>query len=415
MPKEKIISIRELINAINNISYEKHEPIKCFAKGEIGELIEVLNKLILNLHKKSIENEKRLNEKVFSLYELNYATKMISFATEIKELLDIAVDMLLEMAKVEKCSLMLFDSERKELIIKIIKDGGKVIYPENKLKDLKGILSEAIYELKPYLINNLDGNSLEDLGDNLSQGATSFLCMPLMGKEKVIGVVNLYNCLDSEGFTQDDLNLISSLVSHIGISLENAQLFAEIKELFFMTVRALASTIDAKDPYTYGHSERVSQYSLEIAKKLGLSTEEQENIQLAALLHDIGKIGIPDEILHKPDKLTLDEFSIIQKHPIKGSMIMEHIKQLSKIIPGMRQHHERFSGGGYPDGLKGQEISLAGKIISVADAFDAMTSDRAYRKGISKEEALSRIKDCSEIQFDPTVVEAFIKISENRV
>lgn len=408
MPNREISLIKLLTNAVEEeICSGKFEPIRISAEGEMGKLIETINKLLSVFQTKNIEAEKRLTSNLFTLYELNYAVKMISFSLELNKLLDIAIDMVVEIARVEKGSIMLIDPENQELVVKVIKENGSFSHPEMRLRELNRILIEVIKESKLYL--STDDHSLEELGDGLGQGVTSILSLPLMGKEKLLGAVNLYNRLDGKEFTQDDINIISTLVSHIGISIENAQLFAGIKELFLSTVKALSSAIDAKDPYTYGHSERVTQYSLEIARRLGLNSQAQEEIQLAALLHDIGKIGIPDEVLHKPDKLSDDEFATIKTHPFQGSKIMEHVKQLSDIIPGMKHHHERFAGGGYPDGLKGEEVPLAGRIISVADAFDAMTSNRAYRQGMSTQKALLKIKEASGTQFDPKIVDVFIE------
>ncbi|MEW6607663.1 MAG: HD domain-containing phosphohydrolase [bacterium] len=401
-----MIEIKDIIQAVESIIEGKTNSINLSAQGEAGELICALNKMLSSLQTKNIEVEERLNEKLLSLYELNYATKMISFTMEMKELLDISIDMITDLARVEKASIMLINSRNRELVVEIVKESGKIIYPETILRPPHQILSEVINEGKIYLSQE----QFEDLGDGLINEITSFLSFPIMGKEQVLGVANLYNCLNKKEFSHDEMNLISTLISQVGISIENARLFIRIKELFWDTVKALASTIDAKDPYTYGHSERVAEYSVEIAKRLGWSVQEQEEVQLAGLLHDIGKIGIPDDILHKPGGLDDKEFEKIKLHPLKGSKIMEHISQLEKVLPGMKHHHERFSGGGYPDNLKGDEVPLIGRIICVADAYDAMTSNRAYRNKMTTQEALSRIKNASGTQFDPQVVEAFLKV-----
>lgn len=181
----------------------------------------------------------------------------------------------------------------------------------------------------------------------------------------------------------------------------------ENKELFMSSIRMLATVIDAKDPYTRGHSERVKQFSMVIGEVMGLSEQELERLEITALLHDVGKIGIDDRILRKPTNLTPEEFEIMKTHPDKGAVILSQIQQLHDIIPGMRAHHENYDGSGYPQGLKGEEIPFFGRLITIADTFDAMTTDRPYQKAFTLEFALNRIRTMSGVKYDPKMVEAF--------
>ncbi len=190
------------------------------------------------------------------------------------------------------------------------------------------------------------------------------------------------------------------------------QAATENRELFINSIRMIATAIDAKDPYTRGHSERVCAYSLSIGKALGLSSTELEEIRIAAMLHDVGKIGIDDRVLRKPTALNEDEFSLIKSHPFKGAQIMEPVPQLKKIIPGIKYHHENWAGGGYPDGLKGEDIPLVARIIAVADTFDAMTTERPYQKAMSPKYAAEKIRSLVGKRFDPKIVDAFLKAFE---
>lgn len=183
----------------------------------------------------------------------------------------------------------------------------------------------------------------------------------------------------------------------------------ENQELFFNSIRALAAAIDAKDPYTRGHSERVARYAVTIARHMGLPTEEVRKVRIAALLHDVGKIGIDDRILRKPTALTDEEFEVMKTHPVKGAVIMGQIPQLREIIPGMKHHHEKWDGSGYPDGLLSEEIPMLARIVAVADTFDAMTTTRPYQKAMQLEYVVSRIKSFSGTRFDPVVVSALDK------
>jgi HD-GYP domain-containing protein (c-di-GMP phosphodiesterase class II) len=186
----------------------------------------------------------------------------------------------------------------------------------------------------------------------------------------------------------------------------------ENRELFLASIKALAEAIDAKDPYTRGHSERVAAYAATIASELSLPPSEVERIRLSALLHDVGKIGVDDRIIRKPTALSEEEFQLMKTHPIKGAAIMSAIPQLADVIPGMKYHHEKWSGGGYPEGLKGEEIPMQARIVTVADTFDAMTTTRPYQQAMENEYVVERIKQFAGIRYDPVVVEAFVRAWE---
>ncbi|MFC1657004.1 HD domain-containing phosphohydrolase [Candidatus Moduliflexota bacterium] len=181
-----------------------------------------------------------------------------------------------------------------------------------------------------------------------------------------------------------------------------------MRDLFLSTIKSLAAAIDAKDPYTRGHSDRVARFSLAIAREMNLDRRAVERVQIAALLHDVGKIGIDDAVLRKPERLTDEEYAIIKRHPAMGANIMGPIKQLKDIIPGMRHHHEALDGSGYPDGLAGGEIPLVARIIAVADTFDAMTSDRLYQKAMDDDFVIKTLIRLSGARYDPKIVQAFI-------
>lgn len=199
-------------------------------------------------------------------------------------------------------------------------------------------------------------------------------------------------------------HMAEALEDHIG-RLKRA--VDENKALFRGTAQALTEAIDAKDPYTRGHSKRVNRYSVILATYYKLQKEEIDDIDVSSLLHDVGKIGVDDAILNKPGRLTDDEFELMKQHPVKGATIMAPISQMKKILPGLRHHHERWSGGGYPDGLRGEAIPLMARIIAVADSFDAMTTDRPYQAKMTFQAAVARINELKGVAFDERVVEAF--------
>ncbi len=192
------------------------------------------------------------------------------------------------------------------------------------------------------------------------------------------------------------------------IITQNTELSKDLNELFYKTIKAISSALDAKDPYTHGHSYRVTLYSMILANKLNSDDLFLEELETAGLLHDIGKIAIPQNILCKPGKLTDEEYNIMKKHPEQGEKIITDVKQLSLISDWLKAHHERWDGRGYPSGLKEEEIPLSARIIALADTYDAMTSTRSYRKALSHEEAIAEIQRCSGTQFDPKLAQLFI-------
>ncbi len=218
--------------------------------------------------------------------------------------------------------------------------------------------------------------------------------------------------------TRNEIGQLSTTFNYMAEELQKyieklKKALSENNQLFLGTIRALATAIDEKDPYTRGHSVRVNKYAVIIAKYMGLSGDEIKDIHVASLLHDVGKIGIDDSILKKPSPLTDEEYSIMKQHPEKGANIMSPIKQMYNIIPGMRYHHEKKGGGGYPENLKGDEIPISARIIHVADTFDAMTTDRPYQEAMTFDQAVKRLNEMKGWDCDEKVLEAFNRAFQN--
>ncbi len=220
--------------------------------------------------------------------------------------------------------------------------------------------------------------------------------------------------------THNEIGEIQTLFNYMsaqlkGYNAENIKLLSRLKKGYIDTIKALVNSIDAKDPYTRGHSVRVSQYSVEIGKELGLNDDELMMLEYAATLHDVGKIGIDERILRKTSKLDPAEYSLIKQHPLMAISIIDPIEFLAPVKPIIRHHHERYDGLGYPDGLKGDQIPLGSKIINIADAYDAMTSQRTYNSPMDIEEAIRNLEKIRGIQTDPTVSDAFIRVLRKKV
>jgi HD-GYP domain-containing protein (c-di-GMP phosphodiesterase class II) len=253
----------------------------------------------------------------------------------------------------------------------------------------------------------------------------SIVCIPSYFQNELLGILLLGRKKSGKGFAQDELDFFVALASDVAMAIRNAQLFAELQEeldkkhrLFIHTTVALAAAIDAKDHYTHGHTARVTALSLEIAKKLMQKNKKKfddkflENLHIAGLLHDIGKIGVSESILNKQGPLSPEERKKIEEHPLLGITILQPIKELEESITGVRYHHERYDGSGYPDGIKGNKIPTIAAIIAVADTYDAMMTDRPYRKGLSKEATMAEIKRVSGSQLVPQIANALIELYE---
>jgi putative nucleotidyltransferase with HDIG domain len=248
---------------------------------------------------------------------------------------------------------------------------------------------------------------------SIAEGAmSSVLCVLLRTPRKRLGVLHLDRNPWQNPFTMDDLHLADALAANVSAGIECAQLLRKQRDLFLDTITILAQAVELRDQYTGGHTQRVTSYSVLLAEGMRVQQADVELIRLGTPLHDIGKIGIDDAILRKPDKLTDAEFEIMKSHTVKGAEIVQTVPDLRPIIPIVRSHHERWDGRGYPDGLGGEAISRLARIVAVADAFDAMTSDRPYRKGMAAEVAFAEVQKGAGRQFDPTCVATFLSLRE---
>jgi putative nucleotidyltransferase with HDIG domain len=240
--------------------------------------------------------------------------------------------------------------------------------------------------------------------------SSSLLSVQLKTYDSLLGVINLGRSENKPPFADEDRNFIMTMASQGAAYVENRTLIDNLRESYVATVRALAEAIDAKDHYTRGHSTRVARYAIAIARELKLPEADIEGLETAAYLHDVGKIGISDQILLKPGKLTLEEMETVRGHPKIGAKILAPINFPWEIVPIVFQHHERYSGGGYPNKLSYDDIHIGARILIVADSYEAMTSERPYRAALSQMTAIDELEKGSGTQFDPMVVEAFIKL-----
>jgi HD-GYP domain-containing protein (c-di-GMP phosphodiesterase class II) len=338
--------------------------------------------------------------------------------------LQMACDSLTEIVFVEGIAILLEKNVDNEQQLVIAAGSGLIDIDEHTANNLYSRLSDEINGGKDAL---LDSEVDAPFKYNWLDSVKNIIAVPLCSKERgessfsnrtqdgsyIMGLMVAINRIGKQDFDSTDVKLFSSVASGCAVFIENRRLFKDIKELFIGSLKALTSSIDAKDNYTHGHSDRVAFISRWIAERLSeqeeLEEEQLHTVYLAGLLHDIGKIGIDETVLRKTGKLTEDEYKRIKMHPSIGAGILREIKQMRDIVPGVLCHHERIDGSGYPNGLTGEEIPLTGKIVGLADSFDAMTSKRTYRDAMSVEKALIEIEKGLGTQFDEKIGRIFLE------
>ncbi|MDD5504015.1 MAG: HD domain-containing protein [Candidatus Omnitrophica bacterium] len=375
---------------------------------------------------------------------LQDAAEGMSKIRDPKKLLSLIVHIISAKLKLVNTAVFLFESGSASYVLKASR--GDMGSSPASLKPENALITWLCEKKKPLglddvqkWINNFNQKYMPGvLKSDLAQirdtmlNQRAALSVPCFFRNELLGVLILGEKKNGDFFSQDDIDLFSALSNEAAIALKNSQLYFEIDRrafelenlykrehrLFMHSSVAFAAAIDARDPYTHGHSQRVTNISLVILDFMGAMDEIDKDaffrhrLQITGVLHDIGKIGVPDDILHKPAQLTPEERKEIEKHPVLGAEIVSHIAGLRNLIGGIKYHHERYDGKGYPEGLKSDEIPLMARIISVADTYDAMTSDRPYRKGLPFLTARDEIQRNASAQFDPYVVAAFLKAFE---
>lgn len=369
---------------------------------EIGEIAQSFNTMGDILEHSNDE----LKHKIQELSIINKISKITSATLNLDEVLKLVLDDAIEVLDAKAGSIMLLNEETDELEIAKANGLSKKIIEETKVKLGDGISGWVAKQSEPLLLpGNIENLQRKGKKSNIIDA----ISVPLKTKDRGIGVININNKKNGS-FNVDDVSLLTTLANQAAGAIQNIRLFDTLHNVYLGTIEALAETVDAKDPHTHGHSSRVALYSTEIAKEMGLAPLQVEGIRSAAHLHDIGKIGIPEQILLKSGRLTKKEYEIVKQHPLIAVKILSPIEFPWDVIAPIRQHHIRPDGKGYPKLKKGEKLSLGGKIIGIADTFDAMTSDRPHRPAFSPQEAALEIKRYAGTQFDPEIVKAFLKM-----
>jgi HD-GYP domain-containing protein (c-di-GMP phosphodiesterase class II) len=349
------------------------------------------------------------------LIELNKFSAKEHDSFDKSKFLNMAVNVASRLRGTDSVVIVLLDSNTNEPFIAASNERRKNEL-EYEVKFEFEVAKIVLKDASPILVN--DNNS--DIASKFFQTNDnnheykSFIAVPLKVKNKLLGVLIVTALPKDKFFDTKDLNFIAIFANQTAMVYDNLEMYDNLHDFYFDTVKTLARTIDAKDHYTFSHSGRAEQYAKLIAEKLNLSDEVIREIEFAALMHDIGKVGISGHILNKASSLTEDEKEVLKMHPIIGYNILAPLIFLSSVAPIVLYHQEWYNGKGYPEGLSGEEIPLGARIISVIDAYDAMTSDRPYRKALSKEYAVSELEKGMGTQFDPKVAKVFIDILKSR-
>jgi len=360
-------------------------------------------------HKESINRAMELARKVETIETISNISKAILSTLDVGSIMELTARMVSRLVPCDWLRIIDVDNVGKEFSFTDGFEKGGALHSVIIPFDSTSLTSVLRTKRPEYISNLMKVESPQRIERELvKEGYLSVLRIPIIAKGEVCGVVGLMARRVS-AFGPSDLATLEDISSHVGVALDNARLVRDLEELSLGTLGALARSIDAKSPWTHGHSERVTHIALCIGKEIGLGQTELADLRVAGLLHDIGKIGTYEAILDKESKLTEEEMAEIRKHPGKGVEILSPIRQLRHLLPAIRGHHESFDGGGYPDGLQGDEIPLYARILAVADTVDAMSADRPYRKGQPVEKIMEELKRYSWLQFDGSIVDAYLR------
>ncbi|MFH1777209.1 MAG: HD domain-containing phosphohydrolase [Candidatus Omnitrophota bacterium] len=418
-PSTQFIFVGLLIGGIHSLIYSILEPRHWLTHSRF--ILSGLFSLIfgIGLIIRSFENllrRKILTEMMSKkLSFIDKISKSVTRPVNLDLILDDVLGKVLELSGIDCGCIYVFDEVKEELVVRVSRGFSyRYIQHYGRLKKDEGIAGMAIMKHHAQIIDDLrDLKQQKEFNIARQEKVVTLISIPLISKEIIVGALDIA-AFDKKVFDKPQLQLLSSIADAIAVSIENTKLYNSMEQIYMHTITALAKAIDAKDAYTRMHSEQVAMYAAFIADELNLSDEEKEKLKLACCLHDIGKIAIDDSILTKPTALNDQEWKIMKSHSQKGADILEPLQYLygrpDGILDLIKYHHERCDGKGYPQGYLDKDIPLGAKILTIADAYDAMITDRAYRKALTSEEARKELLRCSDTQFDAKIVKVFLRV-----
>jgi putative nucleotidyltransferase with HDIG domain len=370
---------------------------------EIQDACSTISGLNLDLEGKN----RSLNDAINRLSALNQISRMLGSTHDHKQVHQMVVSLPMALLGAEVGHLLLLDRSSKELVLEYSQGMPNEGQTGRRIAMDTGVAGWVVKNRKPLLIADFARQDLFSPASKLGYQRRTEVSVPVMIKDELIGVISLVNRESGQPFTEEDRTLLATIASEAAMAIHNLLLLEKVQNSYFGMVKALITAVEAKDIYTSGHSERVTQYSMLIAEEMGLPRARRDIIQKAGFLHDIGKITIELSILNKPSLLNDEEREKIRLHPEVGFRILEPIDFEEEVKVCILQHHERMDGTGYPNGSPAKDLILESRILSVADAFDAMTTKRPYRDAVTVADALIELQRCAGTQFDPVVVCAF--------
>jgi len=381
--------------------------------GEIPQNIKLEDSSLMELSEEaeSIENYRRVQRDLKTIY---YVGNLLGAESHLDDLYKRILDVILGVVKPDRAFLLIATPEGSLETVAHKETSAAPAIP----RGFSTTVVEECYRARtPVLKSNaLLDERLKQAESVVVQNIQSVLCVPVETPERAIGIIYVDSVGQSEAFLKCDLELLLAIGKQAGLAIQRTQLSAQLRQMLRGAVRALAAAIEAKDDYTKGHSQRVTDFAMEIGRRMQLSEAKLRTLELAGLLHDVGKIRVPEGILRKAGPLTDAEFEIVKEHSRIGSGIIRNIEGAAEIAEVVLHHHERWDGTGYPDGLKQEEPSLLSRILAAADAFDAMCSRRPYRDRLALERVIQTVHKAAGTQFDPNVVEALLDaISDGRI
>jgi HD-GYP domain-containing protein (c-di-GMP phosphodiesterase class II) len=413
------ITIRSLLMKIIDISKQNSKALENLLNPEtIQELKQGENEIVV-LSRSFSAVTQRLEENVRSLKlaqktlhaVMSKVGHGISNMQNIDTFLELILETMTSALNGKVSAILILNDNRTDMVVHSVY--GTPYDPQKKLrvKLFEGSpLTKVLSEKRPTAVSGvfLQGDHdplLKQLfGENL-------LCAPLVCHDQTSGIMVLSRPDGNDDFSQEDMEMVFTLASQTAVAIENSKLNHDIEKTYFETISALALAVDAKDKYSHGHLDRVANHALKIGRQLGLDDEDLDTLRDASRLHDLGKIGVPDEILKKEGSLSDEEWVIMRRHPEIGESIIKPVRSLQHLCDPIRHHHEKLDGSGYPDGLKGDEISPLVRILSVADMYDALTTERPYRPQKSREEAINIMRSMKN-QIDQDIVNIFVETLE---
>lgn len=380
----------------------------------VGVVTGVLTQEEKRLRRRTVTALTQAHQKMRELSALIDIGRRLNSTLNMRQLLNLVVNLAVNVLQAEAGSMFLVDEETEELVFEVVTGEKAQEIEGRRIPKGQGIVGWTVEHGESVLVADTRKDERWYSGIDKESGFTtrSILCVPLQSREKTIGALQVLNKQNEGQFDENDRRLCSAMAAQVVVALENAQLVERMEEVFLSTVESLATALEFRDTETEGHSRRVRDLTLALARKMDVEPSLLPHIAHGALLHDIGKIAVPDAILRKPGKLSETEWKQMKRHCRLGWEMVRRIQFLSEAGEIVLSHQERYDGTGYPRQLKGREIPLGARLFAVADAFDAMTSDRPYRKAMSFAEARKEIQRCRGLQFDPAVVDAFMRLDD---